>query len=64
MMGERELTKGFLAKDASFRLIVTGNVGVKEIERPIQKLEIDKEILADQDDGQVDLERAVKDRFK
>jgi hypothetical protein len=48
MAGERELTTGMLAKDASFRLIVTGNVGVKEIERLIQKLEIDKEILADQ----------------
>jgi hypothetical protein len=34
---------------ASFRLVVTGKVGVKEIERLIQKLEIDKEILADQD---------------
>jgi hypothetical protein len=40
-----------LAKDASFRLIVSGNIGVKEIERPLQKLEIDKEILADQDDS-------------
>ena len=50
MAGERELTKGILAKDASFRLIVTGNIGVKEIERLIKKLEIDKEILADQDD--------------
>ncbi len=39
-----------LAKDASFRLIVTGNVGVKEIERLIKKLELYKEILADQDD--------------
>jgi len=39
---------GMLAKEASFRLIVTGNIGVKEIERLIQKLEIDKEILADQ----------------
>jgi hypothetical protein len=29
MAGERELTTGMLAKDASFRLIVTGNVGVK-----------------------------------
>ena len=48
--GERELTTGLLAKDASFRLIVTGNVGVKEIERLIKKLELDKEILADQDD--------------
>jgi hypothetical protein len=38
-----------LYKDASFRLIVSGNIGVKEIERLIQKLEIDKEILADQE---------------
>ena len=49
MEGERELTTGMLAKDASFRLIVTGNVGVKEIERLIKKLELDKEILADND---------------
>jgi hypothetical protein len=49
MSGERELTKGILAKDASFRLIVSGNIGVKEIERLIKKLELDKEILADQD---------------
>ena len=33
MTGERE-------KDASFRLIVSGNIGVKEIERLIKKLEI------------------------
>jgi|SRR5215470_4610713 len=45
---ERELTTGLLAKNASFRLLVTGNVGVKEIERLIKKLELDKEILADQ----------------
>lgn len=50
MAGERELTTGLLAKDASFRLIVSGRVGVKEIERLIQKLEIDKEILADEGD--------------
>jgi hypothetical protein len=49
MAGERELTTGLLAKDASFRLIVNGKIGVKEIERLIQKLEIDKEILADQE---------------
>lgn len=53
MEGERELTTGMLAKDASFRLIVNGRIGVKEIERLIQKLEIDKEILADQDEPQV-----------
>ncbi|HLH10949.1 MAG TPA: hypothetical protein VKV77_03595 [Methylovirgula sp.] len=47
MDGERELTTGLLSKDASFRLIVSGNVGVKEIERLIKKLELDKEILAD-----------------
>ena len=50
MPGERELTTGLMAKDASFRLIVTGNVGVKEIERLIRKLELDKEILADEDE--------------
>jgi len=49
MAGERELTTGLLAKDASFRLIVNGQIGMKEIERLIQKLEIDKDILADQD---------------
>jgi hypothetical protein len=32
MAGERELTTGLLAKGASFRLIMTGNIGVKEIE--------------------------------
>lgn len=34
----------------AFRLIVSGKIGVKELERLIQKLEIDKEILADQDE--------------
>lgn len=54
MEGERELTTGLLAKDASFRLIVSGNIGVKEIERLIKKLELDKEILADQDEEEDD----------
>jgi hypothetical protein len=52
MEGERELTIGMLTKDASFRLIVNGKIGVKEIERLIQKLQIDNEILADQDETQ------------
>jgi hypothetical protein len=47
--GERELTTGLLSKNASFRLIVSGEVGVKEIERLIAKLELDKEILAESD---------------
>jgi hypothetical protein len=51
MAGERELTTGLLSKGASFRLIVSGRVGEKEIERLIKKLELDKEILADVDDG-------------
>ncbi len=46
MPGERELTTGLLSKDANFRLVVSGPIGVKEIERLIQKLELDKEILA------------------
>lgn len=50
MEGERELTTGLLSKDANFRLIVSGTVGVKEIERLIAKLELDKEILAETDD--------------
>jgi hypothetical protein len=48
MDGERELTTGLLSKDAGFRLIVHGTVGVKEIERLIRKLELDKDILADE----------------
>jgi hypothetical protein len=49
MKSERELTTGLLSKEASFRLIVTGKIGSKEIERLIKKLELDKEILADLD---------------
>ena len=51
MDGERELTTGLLAKDASFRLIVTGKIGAKEIDRLIAKLQLDKEILAEADEG-------------
>ena len=50
LFGERELTAGLLSKGASFRLIVSGQIGVKELERLISKLEIDKEILAETDD--------------
>jgi hypothetical protein len=49
MEGEREIATGLLSKNASFRLIVSGEVGVKEIERLIAKLQLDKEILADPD---------------
>jgi hypothetical protein len=53
MEGERELTTGLLSKDASFRLIVSGPIGVREIERLIKKLEFDKEILADEGEEEV-----------
>jgi hypothetical protein len=62
MEGERELMTGLLAKDASFRLIASGRIGVKEIERLIQKLEIEREILADHGDEQeVDFSKSLKD---
>jgi hypothetical protein len=44
---ERELTRGLLSGEASFRLFVRGKIGVREIERLIKKLELDKEILAE-----------------
>jgi hypothetical protein len=47
--GEPELTTELLAKETSFRLIVSGKVAVQEIKRLIRKLEIDKEILVDQE---------------
>ena len=56
------MTTGLLAKEASFRLIVSGKIGVKEIERLIQKLEIDKEILADMNDGPSDDDIADADQ--
>ena len=48
--GERELATGLLSKDVTFRLIVSGRVGEKEIERLIRKLQLDKEILAEADE--------------
>jgi hypothetical protein len=49
---ERELTTGLLSKGTSFRLIVSGKIGPKEIDTLIKKLEIDKEILAALDDNE------------
>lgn len=48
--GERELSSGMLAAGASFRLLVKGRVGVREIERLIRKLELDRDILADEEE--------------
>jgi hypothetical protein len=46
---ERVLQSGMLSKTASYRVIVTGAVGVAEIDRLLKKIEMDKEILADAD---------------
>jgi len=50
MEHERVLSDGILSKSSTYRLIVSGHIGLKEIERLIKKLEIDKEILADDED--------------
>lgn len=44
---QRMLTQGMLSKDATFEIIVTGRIGAREIDTLIRKLEIDKELLAD-----------------
>lgn len=61
--GERELVTGILSKNgAAFRVVVSGVIGVKEIERLIRKLELDKEILADTDeDGPYDEDKDPRD---
>jgi hypothetical protein len=52
MEEEREWTTGLLSKETSFRLIVSGPIGVREIDYLIRKLELDKEILAEQDENE------------
>lgn len=49
--GERVLTSGLMSRESTFEIIVTGRVGVKEIETLIRKLEIDKDLLADEDEA-------------
>ena len=39
--------------DSDFEVLVSGPVGVKEIERLIRRLEFDKEILAEKSAGTV-----------
>ncbi|MFQ3455400.1 hypothetical protein PMN64_19140 [Bradyrhizobium sp. UFLA01-814] len=50
MAGERELTTGLSAKDASFCLLVTDRSASRKSNGLIKKLELDKEILAEQDE--------------
>ena len=50
MENERVLADGILSKTATFRVVVSGTIGAKEIERLIKKLEMDKEILSESDE--------------
>ena len=45
--GERVVLSGVLSRRASFCLIVTGPVGIAELDRLIEKLTIDKAILGE-----------------
>jgi hypothetical protein len=47
MEGERELASGLLSDKTTFRLIVSGPVGTKELDYLIQKLQFDRRILAE-----------------
>lgn len=47
MGNERVWSDGILSKEATYRVIVSGKIGPKEIDRLIKKLELDKVILQD-----------------
>lgn len=53
---QRILTQGLLAKGTTFEIIVSGKVGLKEIETLIRKLQIDKELLADESDEKTEID--------
>lgn len=44
---ERILQQGFLSKNSTYKIIVKGAIGVRELERLIRKLEFEKEILCE-----------------
>ncbi len=54
MSGERVLSDGLLSKTATYRVIVSGEIGPKEIDRLIAKLQLDRDILADSEDSDSD----------
>ena len=51
---EKEWARGPLSKDTSYRLIVSGDLGPKEIGKLIKVLEAQKAILADDDESALD----------
>jgi hypothetical protein len=50
--GEREWIRGPLGNTASYRLIVSGEVGPKEIGKLIKVLTAQKAVFSDDDDGE------------
>jgi hypothetical protein len=60
MTAERQLASGLLSKSATFRLIVSGAVGVKELEWLIAKLQVDRNILVEQRTDEQQLKESVK----
>jgi hypothetical protein len=50
--GEREWLRGPLSRDSSYRLIVSGEPGPKEIGKLIKLLEAQKSVLSDEDPGE------------
>ena len=49
-VGEREWLRGPLSRETSYRLIVAGDLGPKEIGKLIKLLEAQKAVLSDEDD--------------
>lgn len=48
--GEREYLRGLLSRDASYRLLVSGDIGPKELGKMIKLLQAQKAILEDDPD--------------
>lgn len=48
--GEKEWLRGPLSKDTSYRLIVSGDLGPKEIGKLIKLLKAQQAVLSDEDD--------------
>ena len=46
--GEREVASGLISKNTRFKLIISGELGPKEIDNLIRKLEIDRDLLSDE----------------
>jgi hypothetical protein len=53
------LTSGVLSRSAEFSVLVAGHVGRKELERLIQKLEMDKDILAEDEAAELPVAPAL-----